>query len=614
MKETIALENPQYSGGVPDDMRQGLSDTTSRVANRSMIIWGEHCSECAAPACYSACSFYSPRADGHCRRFVHGIEDVDAIKPSEGSATRIVFRQWGKLEGRGPVKPYAAAAALERQSNTVRGNVPLNFPYLARRAAWKHTERDRSQSQGSPSGFDGFVIEGCALTGNPVHFTLTIVPANKATQAIFQTKFVFHATWSRHVIPMATIARQIDLSTDHLIQIEPVGDAQGLEVIFGLIDFVTWAPGKAPADTKAPLAAAKFAKVVVWDLDHPVWDGILLEDGAEGVTLRHGVRTAMEALDARGILQSVASKNNLDEAEAALAYHGLSEFILAPQIGWGPKSESLSRLAQILNLGLDSFVFIDDQAFERGEVGEAHPFVTVLPETAVDGLLARSQFDVPITPESKGRRALYAVEAQRSIAAETSGSDYQTFLRSCDLKLEIAPLTAADSERVYELSQRTNQLNVAATRYSRDDVAAMISQSKTVQGWTMRCEDRFGDYGLIGFALFDENKGQLLDFFMSCRVQRKQVEAAFLEWLRRKMMDAQCAKMSVRWRKAVRNGPAVEMFEVLGFHLYKDDEENGTLTRTLSDAFDGADIVELIIQAGDVCEPHNDQAEFAKAG
>jgi FkbH-like protein len=613
MKETIALENPRFGGVVPDDMRAGLSDTVARVGARSLIVWGEHCSECAAPACYSACSFYTPRADGHCRRFVQGIEAVDGLAPLSVSATRIQFRQWGKLEGRGPVRAIDAAEASGRDTAHATHSVPFNLPFLARRAAWKRTQADRAYASGPTRNFDAFVVEGYAPKGKDIAFTLTIVPDNKATLALFQTQFVLSATWSRHIVAFDAIAKQIDLTQDHLIQIEPVGDASGLEAIFGLVDFVAWDKGKAPAAPVVAATPARFAKVVVWDLDHTVWDGILLEDGAEGVSLRPGVREAMDALDARGILQSVASKNNPDEALAALAHHGLSGLMLAPQIGWGPKSESLSRLAQILNLGLDSFVFIDDQPFERGEVGEAHPHVTVLAETAVDGLLDRPQFDVPVTAESKGRRALYAVEAERVVAAQDAGTDYDAFLRSCDLKLTIAPLDRADSERVYELSQRTNQLNVAATRYTRDDVTGFITSTNGAQGWTMRCADRFGDYGLIGFALFDAKDGVLIDFFMSCRVQRKRVEAAFFAWMGAQMASAGASHMSARWRKAARNGPAVEMFEALGFTLYKDNEEAGILKRDDFGGFEGADIVTIVTTDTQIPRAGNDADPLAKA-
>jgi FkbH-like protein len=591
MRETIALENPIYRGALPTDVQAGFKDTDARIAKRSMIIWGEHCSECAAPACYSACSFYSPRADGHCRRFVNGIEII-ADEPRHVS--RISFRRWGKLEGRGPAKSFASAEARFREDCAGPAEAFANLPFLVRRTAWQQTLADRAASQGSAQGYDAFVVEGYAPKGLELAFTLTIVPADKSIAAIFQTKFTLKNTWSRHVVAFADIAKQIDLSKDHLIQIEPVGEAEGGEAIFGHLDFVIWQEGQAPVAPQ-PITPAKFAKVVVWDLDHTVWDGILLEDGAAGVTLRPGVLTVMEALDQRGILQSVASKNNPDEALAALQYHQIDHFMLAPQIGWGPKSASLSRLAQVLNLGIDSFVFIDDQPFERGEVGEAHASVTVLDEHAITTLLARPQFEVPVTPESKSRRALYAVEAQRSLAADNAGSDYDAFLRSCNLKLTLKRLDAGDAERVYELSQRTNQLNVAATRYSRDDVGALIN-SADVEGWTMRCTDRFGDYGLIGFALFDPNTGNMADFFMSCRVQRKRVEAAFFAWMAIRMAASSAANITARWRKAARNGPAVEMFEALGFSLIKETENSGRLVRPVCGDFAGGDIVEIIVE------------------
>jgi FkbH-like protein len=602
MKETVALENPRYVADLPADVLTGFGDTAGRIAARSMIVWGEHCSECAAPACYSACSFYAPRADGHCRRFLNGIEDVVASGLEQGDATRIVFRRWGKLEGRGPVGAIPVEQALARKSNTDVPRGLASLPFLARRSAWKQTLAARAASAGQNDSFDAFVVEGYSPQGKDISFTLTIVPADKSKAALFQCQFTLGPKAGRYVITLADITRQIDLSADFLIQIEPVGEAQGLEAIFGLTDFVTWKKGAAPQAPATAPVAAKMAKVVVWDLDHTVWDGILLEDGAAGVTIRKGVREAMAALDARGILQSVASKNNSDEAVAALAHHGLTDLMLAPQIGWGPKSASLTRLAQILNLGLDSFVFIDDQPFERGEVSEAHPQVTVLPETIVDTLLDRPQFDVPVTPESQGRRALYAVEAQRVLAASDAGSDYDTFLRSCNLELMIERLTRNDSERVFELSQRTNQLNVAATRYTRDEVAALVSGAHGKQGWTMRCKDRFGDYGLIGFALFDPAKGELLDFFMSCRVQRKRVEAAFFAWMAEQMSASGVTTITVRYRKAARNGPAVEMFEALGFTLKKDDEDSGTLSRAITGAFEGSDIVTIAIVNSQIVE------------
>lgn len=595
MKDTIALERPVARLALNADAAAGLADTRRRIAARSQIVWGEHCTECAAPACYTACAFYTPRADGHCRRFVNGIEAVEAEGLPVGAASRILFRKWGKLEGRGPVLAFApdAADARERSDRFWSGLLAqgLGGPAVARRAGWELTQNKRARSEGSLGTFDAFVIEGQALGETPHAFTLTIVPRDKRADGLFQTRFTLERSWSRIVTPVAEIARGIDLAQSFHIQIEPVGEAEGVDVLIGLAEFVRWAPGAAPAAPAAPAKPARRAKVVVWDLDHTVWDGILLEDGAAGVSLRPGVREAMEALDARGILQSVASKNNADEALAALAHHGIGDYMLAPQIGWGPKSASIQRLADILNLGVDSFVFIDDQPFERGEVGEAHPSVTVLTETAVEGLLEREIFDVPVTPESRGRRALYRVEAERAAAAQTAGGDPDAFLRGCNLVLTVERLAAPDVERVYELSQRTNQLNVAATRFERDQVAAMAAGADADElCLTLRCADRFGDYGLIGFMRARPSEGRIVDFFMSCRVQRKRVEAAFFAWLAGAMAQAGARQMTARYTTAARNAPAVEMFEDLGFTLTR-DADGGWLTRSTDAPFAGSDIV-----------------------
>ncbi len=131
----------------------------------------------------------------------------------------------------------------------------------------------------------------------------------------------------------------------------------------------------------------KPVKCVVWDLDHTVWDGILLEDG--DVPLRPGVLDAIRTLDGRGILQSVASRNDADAAMARLRALGIDEYFLYPQINWNAKGQNVAQIAKSLNIGLDTLLFIDDQPFEREEVAFTHDKVLCIDSALLDDLLDR---------------------------------------------------------------------------------------------------------------------------------------------------------------------------------------------------------------------------------
>jgi FkbH-like protein len=612
MKETIAFQACRVSPALTAAMTQAHRATCAQLAERSMIIWGEHCSECAAPTCYAACHFYSPRADGHCRRFANGIETVPTLEQGVAPISRILFRRWGKLEGRGPLRAFSPEAAYKYEGRATKV-ADWSSPFFARRQARRQTMRDQRAARGRGDKFDAFLIEGASLSSDTLAFTLTCIPCDKANPTFFQTQFHLTPNWSRTVIPYESMARCLDLDQDYLIQIEPVGDAEGIHIVLGLVDFVTWQanrPAANPAsdhDTCVVLPqryAPRKVKMVVWDLDHTLWDGILVEDGAFGLSLKPCVKEIVWALDGRGILQSVASKNNHQEAIQALKHHGLFDYMLVPQISWGPKSVALSRIASALNLGLESFVFIDDQSFERGEVSEAHPCVMVLPETAIPTLLSRPEFDVPVTNESQVRRAFYTAELVRKEAAqlvEVRAQDYDMdpFLRDCHLLLTVSPLGKSDVERVYELSQRTNQLTSSATRYTRDEVIQMTALSASnplgLEAWTLRCQDRFGDYGLIGFVLMQPKSGHVLDFFLSCRIQRKRVEAALFSWLAGRVRTHSISTMTIAYKKTTRNHAVLELLEGLGFEYRGPQvgENSEHLWRDLKAPFSDADIVSV---------------------
>lgn len=590
------------------ETRQKFRELAATVEARSLMVWGEHCSECTFPTCYASCAFYTPRRDGHCRRFADGVEQG---KIGHVALGRIRFRRWAKLEGAGPVRLFSRRNALAREwldrlvSSSIIRLSPSQTLYSRLNRYWNQF---KAATAASTSGrIDAFVAEAWLASGPPIPLTVTFLPIDDKQRGLFQSRFDLRAGYNRFVLPYAEISAHVDLSERFLVQIEPIGDAVGREVVFGLIDFVRFTAGTDAtiADRGRPEAAApgmrtvalrpRTAKCVVWDLDETIWRGTLAEDGREGLMLNPATLAAVVELDRRGILQSIASKNDPDAALAALQAFGIRDYFLFPQIGWGPKSAGIRQIAEKLDIGLDTFVFIDDQAFERGEVGETLPEVTVLPHTDIPNLLTGPLFDVPATPESAKRRALYQIEERRQATFANSDTDYVTFLRGCRIRLEISDLSPAHRERAYELSQRTNQLNVSGTRYSREDIEKLMNPSAGHQAFILRCEDRFGDYGIVGMCVIDRQTARVQSFMMSCRVQRKRVEQSFFAWLAKELRAINPGStIEISHRRTERNQAVVKMLEQLGFEYRPSSDTTGTFARPLTVPIAEDDVVEVV--------------------
>lgn len=595
MRETADWRTSAAPLTLPAEVDAQFAALAQALAMRSQIVWGEHCSECAFPACYSSCSFYTPRSDFNCRRFERGIEEVATM---HRALTRIRFRKWGKLEGRGPVRLEMLEEAARREAADKNRTAIVRATPDERAATWlarRFNARKGAQSGGGDSaGANAFVIEAYLEDAGEIPFTLTIAPEEKATQGLYQQRFVLGQGYNRIVFGAARIASSVDLTAPFLVQIEPVGDAAlGRDVVFGFTDFATFATPVRPVSpvTEKPAATAK---CLVWDLDNTLWRGTLAEDGVEGLVLNEEAVAAIKALDARGILHSVASKNDPEPALAALTAFGLREYFLFPQIGWGPKSDSVRSIAGLLDIGLDTFVFIDDQAFERGEVGQALPMVRTLGEEAILDLTSLPCFDVPVTAESGKRRAMYQDEERRHAAAAETPTDYVAFLRSCGITLEISRPTAENADRLYELSQRTNQLNFSASRLTRNNVNQLVAGMHELDAYVMRCADSFGEYGIVGLVLVAAATATIEAFYMSCRVQRKCVENAFFGFLGRRLAADGHKDLHVRYKQSAKNGASARMLEELGF---KGDAGvaagEGVFTHRLDDTFDPLAVVRI---------------------
>lgn len=272
-------------------------------------------------------------------------------------------------------------------------------------------------------------------------------------------------------------------------------------------------------------------KCVIWDLDNTLWEGILSED--RKVRLRPGVPEIIRTLDERGILQSIASKNDHDSAMAVLRELGLAEYFLYPQISWGPKSAAVHSIAKALNLGLDAMAFIDDQPFELDEVRFAHPKTLCIDAAELDALTTRPEL-VPrfITADSRLRRQMYLADLERNrVEAEHFGPP-EEFLASLGMRLGIAPAQPGDLERAEELTLRTNQLNTTGYTYSHDELD-FFRTSPDHDLLVAALEDKYGSYGKIGLALVSRGAQvwTLRLLLMSCRVMSRGVGTVMISYI-----------------------------------------------------------------------------------
>jgi FkbH-like protein len=599
MKMALTTEWPVTADiSVPNEVLADFELFAQQITASSGIIWGEHCSECAVPACYSACSFYSPRPDLTCRRFVAGIELVKRADPLR--LRRIRFRKWGKLEGMGPAPVHPTSSLhIAEFANFIASTLLLSTPQsfrLKRYLVWRlNQQRERRAKRPVGLNAQAFVIESWSADGQTHPFTVTFLerPGNR----IYQESFEIRPHYNRLVIPLEHIVPHLGLDLPYLVQIEPSAECPACDVVFGVADFVSTRPELriiSPSTRNAPTKGQnkRRAKIIVWDLDNTLWDGTLAEDGFEGISLRPDVAAVIVELDKRGILHSIASKNDEQQAQAALKAFGLAHYFLHPQINWNPKSDSIQRIARSVDFGLDSFIFVDDQPFERGEVSDRVPQITVIPDTMVKELTTHELCDVPVTPESRSRRVLYQEEARRAIAFEATDTDYLDFLRLCNIRLEISALDPTNFERIYELSQRTNQLNFCGTKYTREELKKLMISQADLTTFVLRCTDKFGAYGIIGFAVVDFTAGFMRDFFMSCRVQRKCVENAFFSMLATDFRARGKPLLSIRFRQTDRNGAAIEMLKGLGFKC-SDTLSKSEWLRSVESDFDNFDIVAI---------------------
>jgi FkbH-like protein len=278
-------------------------------------------------------------------------------------------------------------------------------------------------------------------------------------------------------------------------------------------------------------ASQKGVKCVVWDLDNTIWSGVLAE--GDDVKLKPGIVDVIKDLDAHGIVQSIASKNNHDDAIDKLRNFELDEYFLYPQINWNPKSSSIKIIQEKLNIGIDTFIFLDDQPFERDEVAAIHPAVECLEDSAYVTLLERDRIaNIKTSDDAKMRRIRYLEDMSRQEDEADFEGTPETFLAQLNMVFRISLATEACLLRAEELTVRTNQLNSTGITY---DMKQLSFYMNSPDHRLLVCElnDKYGSYGTIGLALIEiqEDADVIELLLMSCRTAARGVGSILLNYL-----------------------------------------------------------------------------------
>lgn len=539
-------------------------------------MWEEHCLECSAPACFESCVHFQARSDGRCKRFDNGLLTFADEKACCGQGVHVKFRQWGNMMTVlfSAMLDEAQYSAMQKKNESlgnflgaVEGSkLPQSLRWQGIRIPEYLRRRSLRKLTGLDNAADAFLFHGYSYSTESYRLIVEIYDDHTP---VWKTAVAIHP--GENIAVITSLSEECSKS-GNLVKVYPENNLEAeLDILW--CDFVKGKP------IAAEQPAAK-VKCVVWDLDNTLWNGILVEtEDPMTLTLRPGIRELMEELDRRGIIQSVASKNDFEPAMEVLNHLGVAEYFLYPQISWGSKSGAVEQIAKSLNIGIDTLALIDDTAFERQQVRSVWPQVRTYDVTEIDSFLARPEFDVPATAESRSRRAMYRAEEQRNTLMKAEHADIVDFLRKCHLKLHIfTPATEDEKLRCYELIVRTNQLNMSGRKYTPEEFEEVLARPDH-KNFAFSCADDFGEYGIVGFGQYRVEDEVLIctEFAMSCRVAGKFVESALFSYL---LKNENCKGGSFAVQKTKKNTLLRNTLEQIGFQPQHDSSETVSYTFT----------------------------------
>jgi FkbH-like protein len=313
-------------------------------------------------------------------------------------------------------------------------------------------------------------------------------------------------------------------------------------------------------------------KCIVLDLDNTLWGGVVGEDGFNGIKLGPEppgnafmeFQRVLLSLHQRGVILAINSKNNFEDAIQVIKEHPYmvlkEEHFASMRINWKDKVTNIKELAQEINIGLDSLVFIDDDPVNREFVKSIFPEILVVdlsndPSTYASTIENIIDFSVlKITDEDKNRGKMY-LKQKMITELEESTPDLQTFLSQLELKIIIKDVDEFTLPRVSQLTLKTNQFNLTTKRYQESDIKNMIQDPNFIVG-CVQVEDKFGDNGITGlFIIKKESKKEwMIDtFLMSCRIMGRDIEKGIMAYIVNKAKDSGVEKIKANFFPTQKN-------------------------------------------------------------
>ena len=334
-------------------------------------------------------------------------------------------------------------------------------------------------------------------------------------------------------------------------------------------------------------ATGRARKLLAVDCDNTLWRGIIGEDGEDGVQMDdlttdgaafQEAQRILKAWRRQGVLLAIVSKNNPEDVDRVLADHPAmqlrDEDFVAKKVGWGEKADGLRALADELNLGLDSFVFLDDSPFELERIAQALPQVERLQVPArisdYPAMLRAAHglfFTLSKSSEDLQRTEMYRTDVARK-RTQTQYASLDDYLASLGLKVVVEEGGRLGVSRAAQMTQKTNQFNLTTRRYTEADIARFTGDPDTIAA-TFSVSDRFGDYGVTGLVIATiDRKGataHLDTFLMSCRVLGRRIENAVMNWLAERLRRDGISSLSGEYLRTAKNAQVADLLERMGF-------------------------------------------------